>query len=315
MKHNRRNTSSPPKGSKRANKRGSSQSAKARQSSGDDRHLVDLEDAERILDLEDRFVLFWERYKFVIQVALVALIFALVSVQLYRFWQAEKTDRLQQLYLKTDSLQDDLDNLSDRLRLLRLSEEVEADLKKRPPPSILTSRKEELRLTELEERVSQGQLEEFLDQLKQAKSSPLAGLSLLREADKAVREGHHKTAFKLYMQSVPFLKSTPLYARASLAAALSALELGRTEAAEAALEAIAANQTSLQTYRAAAAYYRARSAIKKKDYEKAAQYLKLVSTLPYAGGFWQQRAYSLGEGLPKLPSPEQEPESGKEPEN
>lgn len=121
---------------------------------------------------------------------------------------------------------------------------------------------------------------------------PLAGVALLRVADDAYAKNDFKTAIGNYQKAAETLAQPALKSRARLGAAMSQLGAGDKAAAEATLQALAADSKTVATVRAEATYHLATLAHEAGKVEEALKHLEGIAKLD-GSGLWVQRGFML----------------------
>tara|TARA_B100000989_G_scaffold296104_1_gene278567 strand:- start:2701 stop:3402 length:702 start_codon:yes stop_codon:yes gene_type:complete len=130
-------------------------------------------------------------------------------------------------------------------------------------------------------------------------NSPLAGIILLKDADKAYTHGEFSKAMQAYGQASEALKDKPLRGRAQLGHAMSAIQLGDETSGMHELTALAKEANAPDVLRAEAAYQNAILCLRNGDDTQAKSMIELIKALP-GSGFWGQKASLLSETVPQL---------------
>lgn len=143
------------------------------------------------------------------------------------------------------------------------------------------------------------------DQLKSFAAShagdPLAGLALLRLADKAYSAGDYAAARESYAKAVGILKNDTFGRRARLGAAVSAVQSGAEAEGALALRQIVDDVAAGKAVRSEAAYHLAALAAGKGDAAEARRLVEQCTAIDPEGQ-WADRAAFLRSTLPAAPA-------------
>ena len=120
----------------------------------------------------------------------------------------------------------------------------------------------------------------------------LAGVAYLQLADQKFGAADYKQAATLYTKAVGSLKNEILLGRARLGFAISQINAGDVSAGEAALKAVAADQTLVKTVRAEATFHLASAAYEAGKLDEARKLVEEVTKVDLSGP-WSQRATAL----------------------
>ena len=130
----------------------------------------------------------------------------------------------------------------------------------------------------------------------------LAGVACLQLADQKFEAADYQQAAALYTKAAGSLKNEALLGRARLGAAISQIDSGDRTAGEAALKAVGADQSLLNTVRAEATFHLASIAHDAGKADEARRLVEEVTKIDL-GGPWSQRATALLASLQTGASP------------
>lgn len=130
-------------------------------------------------------------------------------------------------------------------------------------------------------------------------NSPLAGITLLAEADAAYQQGNFEKAAQDYPKAAESLKNNPAGTRARIGYGMTLFKQGNIPSARNALTLVSSDESLNDASRAEAHYLLAEMALTLNEPENALKHLDAIQTLTYAGN-WNMRAEMLRMNAPEL---------------
>ncbi len=130
---------------------------------------------------------------------------------------------------------------------------------------------------------------------------PLGGFAYLQAAHEEYEQKQYREAAEHYEKASQILGDSPYAGRALLGYAMANLSNGQADKARQTLEAIAGDETALDSTRAEAAYNLAIHYWEKEDFEAVAKQLDFIETLAKPGYWiWTIKAGQLRDSIPNL---------------